>query len=642
MFKDSLAFFDNIIDLMTVNVENITFEIFFRNILMLIDFSIWGCIPPQSPSRKLERQSADIKGQSVDINANSLSSQILSPSPLRRMSDECEAKTFSELPNFKVISPQAALQAHTSSPDIVGVFSGTICNYITPAVHKQLGYEVEEWIGKSFLEFVHPKDRQQTDAFCQKISSSSVANENIHSLRIRLIHKNHERPSVNFELVFFSPTGTFNENPYVSSSELAKGVSFRNIDAEVAQSLENRTNAHDEANTLGAAEQLFEIINEKMTTLNVDPEIEKLFHLAQAQVAKATNRCKKAIKANEKQGALEVQNRPTNLYEELSTFAQINIEMQRKSDIEFRYEIDAQLKDEIVNMDFVFLSTVLENFVKNSKRSVKEAQRAVKYVSMTVRVLKDLANTSKIYFAIQDSGTGFDNKNFTRQTHAQVFSGNGSPVIIDNGLGLLRSVQKIQALGGELLITSDTANGSALEFTLVFKKMHQLKLPDSLSLQRSAPASLVQYVGDASKVFRILIVEDVELNTKLLKRKFEKYNTTCILAKNGQEAVEACEKEKFDIILMDFEMPVLDGRKATAQIRASMTGLNQQTQIWGLTGDCTDTGTSEGTDAGMNQVLTKPLDMFKVGEFIVNAFPNCQFVERTSHTPMARDRIPTT
>lgn len=647
-----------------------------------LDFAAMQYFRGQTQERSLSepvRRTPNLKGHSVHPDVTQL--QKVSVTPINQF-EEADFKSLAPMQKkFQMITPQQALQAHSCSPKMVGIFLGATCQYITPAIQKHLGYNVEEWHGKSFLEFVHPKDQKQAAEFCEKYLSPTASIQNTPTCRVRLLHKEKDNPPINFELVFFDSTESFPSPDSASLKHFSRGVAFRNIDAEIAQKMRTRELGHELNNTLGIAKELFDIIDEQMQTLFIDPNqlnneevetpivdpslqpqdkeveapviapllkvkldsIQELFVLARAQVASASQRCRDEVRACDKPGELEVYTRPTNLYDELTTFAQINIVTLKESDIKFLSNIDVKLKNTIVVTDFKFLSTVFENFVKNSKRSVLSAKREIKFISLTAEICKESAESFEVGFALQDAGTGFGGKKFDKKTHAQIFSGKDSPAIIDNGLGLLRSVDKIKILGGELLITSDPNTGSTLEFILSIKKKIEVLLPLPLSLQLSSPSSTVQHLSSAPKVFKILIVEDQKINSTLLERNLGKYNTDYQTVVNGQLAIEACEKEKFDIILMDFEMPVLDGPKACAQIRAT-EGLNKETQIWGLTANCTDGSIKEGKEAGMNCVLTKPLPMVTMKEYCLEYFPGRPFEATSplSPSPRPRNRLPTT
>ncbi len=106
----------------------------------------------------------------------------------------------------------------------------------------------------------------------------------------------------------------------------------------------------------------------------------------------------------------------------------------------------------------------------------------------------------------------------------------------------------------------------------------------------------------------ILLVEDNELNQKLIFLSLKKYRCNIDTANNGLEALEYFKKGKYDVILMDLMMPVMDGYEATRQIRLLEEGKADKAFIVGLTASVYDTEREKCLGLGMNDFLTKPFD----------------------------------
>ena len=108
--------------------------------------------------------------------------------------------------------------------------------------------------------------------------------------------------------------------------------------------------------------------------------------------------------------------------------------------------------------------------------------------------------------------------------------------------------------------------------------------------------------------FKILLVEDNDINIMLVKKVMDMHHMKCDVAKNGKEAVEICKINKYDIILMDYHMPVMDGCSATLEIRNG-DGLNRESIIVAMTGSALPKEIDKCFKAGMNHYLSKPLDI---------------------------------
>lgn len=106
-----------------------------------------------------------------------------------------------------------------------------------------------------------------------------------------------------------------------------------------------------------------------------------------------------------------------------------------------------------------------------------------------------------------------------------------------------------------------------------------------------------------------LIVEDEKLNAIVAKKTLERWGIESDLATNGLMAVEMSQKRRYDFILMDIQMPEMDGLTATKVIRSDKENINNDTLIWALTAYATDDTRKESIKAGMDYFLTKPLDI---------------------------------
>ena len=104
----------------------------------------------------------------------------------------------------------------------------------------------------------------------------------------------------------------------------------------------------------------------------------------------------------------------------------------------------------------------------------------------------------------------------------------------------------------------------------------------------------------------ILVAEDNYPNQMLIKTYLRKIEFSCLLVKNGREAISAIDDEDFDLVLMDIQMPQMDGLEATRRIRA-MDGVARNIPIVGLTASVHEDALQRCLEAGMNAVITKPV-----------------------------------
>jgi two-component system, sensor histidine kinase and response regulator len=112
---------------------------------------------------------------------------------------------------------------------------------------------------------------------------------------------------------------------------------------------------------------------------------------------------------------------------------------------------------------------------------------------------------------------------------------------------------------------------------------------------------------------RVLVAEDNEVNQKVVSRMLERLGHHAEVAVNGREAVERAKAGTFDIVLMDCQMPEMDGWEATARIRAALAG-RRRLPILALTANASDADRQRCLDAGMDAHLSKPLKLERLAE----------------------------
>lgn len=176
-------------------------------------------------------------------------------------------------------------------------------------------------------------------------------------------------------------------------------------------------------------------------------------------------------------------------------------------------------------------------------------------------------------------------------------------------MSLRMAAKLVEILGGKLQLQRINS-GTVTRFSF--------SIPVKLADEQAAAVSPKQNPGVEPAVpkvnsepdFQVLIVDDVPENRMLVELLIKKMGHQTRLAVNGQEAVDCCKKEKFGVILMDIQMPVLDGLEAIRQIRAE--GLNTQTMIIAMTASDNKVDDFAALDAGCDDCLNKPVDRAKL------------------------------
>lgn len=166
------------------------------------------------------------------------------------------------------------------------------------------------------------------------------------------------------------------------------------------------------------------------------------------------------------------------------------------------------------------------------------------------------------------------------------------------GLGLTISDQLVKLMGGKLEVKSELGKGSVFFFDL------DLKRGDLIRVQPEEKR--LQHAKDFSGI-KILLVEDNLINQKIIGLMLTKNKVIVEIANNGQEAIDMYAANDYDLVLMDFQMPVMDGLQATAIIRQSVKYTLRNTPIVAITAGAFNDDRIKAFDAGMHDFLSKPI-----------------------------------
>lgn len=175
------------------------------------------------------------------------------------------------------------------------------------------------------------------------------------------------------------------------------------------------------------------------------------------------------------------------------------------------------------------------------------------------------------------------------------------------GLGLAISARLVALMGGRLWVESEEGAGSSFQFTVRLGLLAgAVPLPPAITALAAAPA--LADAAQAQRRLNVLVAEDYPINQKVLMGMLQRWGHSVTLASNGQEAVEQFSRGQWDVVLMDVQMPELDGIEATLRIRALEQGRSQRVPIIAVTASALETDRQACLQAGMDDHLSKPVN----------------------------------
>lgn len=245
------------------------------------------------------------------------------------------------------------------------------------------------------------------------------------------------------------------------------------------------------------------------------------------------------------------------------------------------------------------LRQIILNLMSNAVKFTSKGK-----ITMRLTLLKEDAEKATIEFLIIDTGIGIAKNRFHdifnnfEQANVGISSSYGG-----TGLGLAIVKQLVELQGGTIIINSELGQGSSFGFVLSFEKNTQ-------DNETAAPKSNENALEESHKMekvenLKVLVVEDMALNQLLIKIILLDFGYDVTIVNNGQIAIENLQENNYDIILMDLQMPVMNGFEATAYIRNTM---KNNVPIIALTADVTTVDVEKCRAVGMNDYASKPID----------------------------------
>ena len=305
-------------------------------------------------------------------------------------------------------------------------------------------------------------------------------------------------------------------------------------------------------------------------------------------------------------GTITLKRKPFDLREAVTRSVDLLAPQARAKGIELEHVVDEAVPQRIVG-DAERLRQVLINLIANA---IKFTERGQVRVSVNIAGEALAGSPVTVEFCVTDSGIGIaaEQQDLLFQPFSQVDSGIGRRYG-GTGLGLAICKRLVAAMGGRIWVRSSAGTGASFFFTLP---------TETAAVLAAAPADAASPFDETlaqCRPLRILLAEDNEINRKVAIAMLKRYGYQADVAANGTEALAAVQRQRYDLVLMDIQMPEMDGLEATRAIIALGPAVPRP-RIVGLSANAMAEDVQAARQAGMDDYLAKPITPLGLREML--------------------------
>ncbi len=310
-------------------------------------------------------------------------------------------------------------------------------------------------------------------------------------------------------------------------------------------------------------------------------------------------------------GKIELLEQEFSLRDSLRTMREMMLPRTEEKGLALQLRINPAIPDRLYG-DSLRFSQVLMNLLSNAVKFTKEG---FVRISLDMRDEPD-EDRIRLFCSVSDSGMGM-----TPEQSAKLFTpfvqadSSISKHFGGTGLGLAISKKLVELMGGSIHVASEPGKGSTFSFDLPMTRLEEpARRGSALPVTLFAPPDASAPYSDADMRNllagkKILVAEDNEINQEIALELLRTFGAEPDLAANGQEAVDAAAATPYDMILMDIQMPVMDGYEATQRIRTQGSKNGRAVPIIAMTASAMNEDREKTRAAGMNGHIAKPIDM---------------------------------
>ena len=304
-------------------------------------------------------------------------------------------------------------------------------------------------------------------------------------------------------------------------------------------------------------------------------------------------------------GTIELESRPFVIKECIEEALNLFAAEASKKDLTLAYTIDPNAP-EIIMGDAQRLRQILINLLGNAIKFTNKGEVAVHVSSRRLE-----GNDYEIHFTIKDTGIGIPENRMSQlfRSFSQV-DASTTRKYGGTGLGLAISKRLAELMGGKIWFESEVGEGSIFHFTIVEEASTNKQVVSRIEDQQST----ISPCYGLPRPMRILLAEDNEVNQMVALKMLEKIGYQADVAANGQEVLQALERQDYDLILMDVQMPEMDGLETSKKIRKQWPN---GPKIIAMTAYALEGDRERCLEAGMDDYIAKPVKMNELADILV-------------------------
>src|SRR5580658_10131379 len=467
---------------------------------------------------------------------------------------------------------------------------------VNPATCKILGYEEQEMLGRNLSEFIPEKHQDRFGEEYLKpirLSNAAISGEfcvlSKAGAEIYLLYKNYRReePGTEPYVIGFSQDIT-------DRIKMEKELRFtKQLTDEIARAKESFL-AHMSHEIRTPMNGILGIAS-LLSKTQLEPQQRNYLQLIQESANNLLVIVNDILDLEKiVAGKLQLETIPFKIVDKIATTIQSFIYRAEEKELGLIFQnfIPAEL---VVKGDPYRLSQVLNNILSNALKFTETG-----HITIATAIRDNNEERAIVEITISDTGIGIVRERLStifepfEQADATISRKYGG-----TGLGLASCKNMIEMQDGELMVESEEGKGSS--FTI--------RLPYQVSIEEERVSEVKQEIDYKSLGPRkVLVAEDVELNQFLARHILESWDFEVVIAGNGLEAIEQLGKDAFDCILMDVQMPEMDGIEATHHIRSLPDPVKANIPIIALTANALKGDSEKYLAAGMTDYLAKPFD----------------------------------